>query len=86
MSTPLQFKLQTIIANSPLDKLQRVALESYLETAADSHLAKLITVFEKYPRAVAIFADFLTESGEQSAPLSPQKLEELLARALSKLV
>ena len=85
MNTPIKFKVCTIIANSETDEAQKKVLETYIDTLSDGNLAKLITVFEKYPKSVAVYADYIKKLNEQSQPVSSEKLEEIISPLLSKL-
>ncbi|MEI8328191.1 MAG: hypothetical protein WCG02_03590 [Candidatus Taylorbacteria bacterium] len=85
MNTQIKFKVRTMIANSRADEARKNVLESYINTLTERDLVKLIAVFEKEPRAVALYADYVKTLKEESQPVSPEKLEEILTPLLSKL-
>jgi len=74
-----------MIANSQADEARKNVLESYINTLTERDLVKLVAVFEKEPRAVALYADYVKTLKEESQPVSPEKLEEILTPLLSKL-
>lgn len=81
----IKFRIQTIIANSNIDEYQKKVLESYLDTLTDWNLVELIDIFEKEPRAVSVYADYIIELKEQTQPCLPEKLEKILTPLLNKL-
>jgi len=85
MSTSIQFKIRTIIANSKAEESKKNILDTYINTLTDENSAKLITIFEKYPQSIMVYADYIKELDEQSQPISPEKLEEILSSQISKL-
>jgi hypothetical protein len=85
MNTPIQFKIRTIVTNSNADESQKNILDTYINTLTDENSAKLITIFDKYPQSIMVYADYIKELGEQSKPISPEKLEEILSSQISKL-
>lgn len=46
---------------------------------------KLVAIFEKEPRAIAVYADYVKKLQGESQPVLPEKLEEILAPLLSGL-
>lgn len=85
MNTQIKFKVRTMIANSQADEARKNVLESYINTLTERDLVKLVAVFEKEPRAVALYADYVKTLKEESQPVLPEKLEEILTPLLSKL-
>jgi len=85
MSTSIQYKVRTIVANSKADESQKKILDAHIDTLTDSNAAGLITIFDKYPKSIVVYADYIKELGDQSKPISPEKLEEILSLQMSKL-
>ena len=85
MNTQIKFKVRTMIANSQIDEAKKNFLESYINTLTERDLIKLFAVFEKEPRAIALYADYVKALKEESQPVSPEKLEEILTSLLIKL-
>lgn len=85
MDTQIKFKVRTAIINSKANEPQKKVLEVYVDTLTDGDLAKLIPIFEKEPGAVAVYADYVKTLKEESKPVSPEKLEEILTPLLSRL-
>lgn len=85
MNTQMKFKIRTIIANSKIGEEQMGILESYTDTLTEADLAKLVVTFEKAPRAISAYADYLKKLKEENGPVSSEKLEQILTPLLSKL-
>jgi len=85
MNTQIKFKVLTIIANSKISNEQENILSAYIENLAGGDLIKLLSVFEKEPRAVAVYADYLEELKKQRQPASLNKLEDILTPLLRDL-
>ncbi|MCX6716472.1 MAG: hypothetical protein NTV72_00930 [Candidatus Taylorbacteria bacterium] len=85
MDTTIKFKVLTIISNSKIKEEQKKVLEAYIETLSDANLAKLITIFGKYPTAIPVYADYVKELGNQNQPVTMEKLEEIILPLLNNL-
>lgn len=81
----IKFKLITRITNSGVEESQKTLLKNYINTLPDSDLAKLITIFEQEPRAVAIYADYIKALQQESEPISAEKSERILTSLLNSL-
>lgn len=85
MTTSIKFKILTFIDNSQVEAPVKNILKSHIDTLSDANLAKLITIFEKFPQSITIYAEYLKEIQDQSQALSPGKLEMILSNLMSKL-
>jgi len=86
MNTTIKFKIHTIIANCDASQEQKVLLETYVTTLPEQALVQLVGAFEKEPRAVALYADYIKKLQGRTQPLSPKELEETLVPLFTKLI
>jgi len=85
MSTPVKFKIRTIIANCDADTERKSLLETHVGTLSEEDLVQLLVVFEREPRAIGLYADYLKALQGRTQPLSPRELEETLTPILGTL-